>query len=327
MGIISKRPRFISSKSVRGSTPIQKDGHIENLKEQFVLKVSMYSALILAIFGICFGSMVGSSAVVFDGFVALISVGLGLLSVITSRYIYREDDDVFQYGYVRFEPMVTLFKSLVLVIVCVYAFISGIGGIVSGGYEIALGGAMVYTFVALIYCFGLFTYTRYYSKYLDSGLIKVDKTEWLIDCVLYAGSALTFGVIFILDSEQSHPYSRYLDPALLTLLSLFVSLSPIKIAITNLKDLMMVAPKELDDKITQIMESLSKQYQFGDYDTHVAKSGRFYMVEVNILIDKNFPIHSVEQLDELREYICEALQIPSYKIWLSVSFTADPKWL
>ncbi len=65
-------------------------------KEQFVLKVSMYSALILAIFGISFGIFVKSMAVIFDGFVALISVGLGALSVITSRYIYKEDDDIFQ---------------------------------------------------------------------------------------------------------------------------------------------------------------------------------------------------------------------------------------
>ena len=45
-------------------------------KEQFVLKVSMYSALILAIFGISFEIFVKSMAVIFDGFVALISVGL-----------------------------------------------------------------------------------------------------------------------------------------------------------------------------------------------------------------------------------------------------------
>ena len=55
---------------------------------------------------------------------AFISVGLGALSVITSRYIYKEDDDIFQYGYVRFEPMVNLFKSACVGacvrVVCVY---------------------------------------------------------------------------------------------------------------------------------------------------------------------------------------------------------------
>lgn len=325
MGLLHSHPRLIASKRVRDR--IQKEESPNNAKEQRVLKVSTYSALILAIFGITFGSIVSSSAVVFDGFVALISVGLGFLSVITSRYIYKEDDDVFQYGYVRFEPMVNLFKSLVLIVVCVYAFITGIGSIISGGYEIVLGGAMIYTFVALLYSFSLSTYTHFYSKQLDSGLIKVDQTEWLIDCVLYGGSAITFGVIYLLDPQQENPYSHFLDPALLTVLSLFLSVSPIKIAIANFKDLMMVAPKELDDKITEIMEILSEEHQFGDYDTHVAKSGRFYIVEVNILMDKNFQVSSVAELDNLREYICSALQIPAYKIWLSVSFTADPKWL
>ncbi|MEB2792174.1 hypothetical protein Q9Q54_07360 [Campylobacter upsaliensis] len=45
----------------------------------------MYCALILAIFGIGFGIFVKSMAVIFDGFVALISVALGALSVLTSR--------------------------------------------------------------------------------------------------------------------------------------------------------------------------------------------------------------------------------------------------
>ncbi len=56
-----------------------------NQKEQFVLKVSMYCALILAIFDIGFGIFVKSMAVIFDGFVALISLALGALSVLTSR--------------------------------------------------------------------------------------------------------------------------------------------------------------------------------------------------------------------------------------------------
>lgn len=125
-------------------------------KEQFVLKVSMYSALILAIFGISFGIFVKSMAVIFDGFVALISVGLGALSVITSRYIYKEDDDIFQYGYVRFEPMVNLFKSLVLVFVCVYAFINALQSIIHGGYAVELGGAVAYSLCAFVFCAILF---------------------------------------------------------------------------------------------------------------------------------------------------------------------------
>lgn len=89
----------------------------------------------------------------------------------------------------------------------------------------------------------------------------------------------------------------------------------------------MLAPLELDEKITKIMENLSEEFGFSDYDTHVAKSGRFYMVEVNILMQKNFQVKSLNEFDLIRERIEKALEIPSYKIWLSVSFTADKKWL
>lgn len=295
-------------------------------KEQFVLKVSMYSALILAIFGISFGIFVKSMAVIFDGFVALISVGLGALSVITSRYIYKEDDDIFQYGYVRFEPMVNLFKSLVLVFVCVYAFINALQSIIHGGYAVELGGAVSYSLCAFVFCAILFVYTLFYTRLLESDLIKVDNTEWKIDCVLYLGALGAFGVIYFMLSPKS-ALAMYVDPLLLAVLSLMLCVSPIRIAIANFKDLIMVAPSEIDSKITQIMESLSKDFGFSDYDTHVAKSGRFYMVEVNILIDKNCKISSVAEFDCVRDRIEKSLEIPSYKIWLSVSFTGNAKWL
>ncbi|MBS4331619.1 cation diffusion facilitator family transporter [Campylobacter vulpis] len=301
-----------------------------NQKEQFVLKVSMYCALILAIFGIGFGIFVKSMAVIFDGFVALISVALGILSVLTSSYIYKEDDEIFQYGYGRFEPMVNLFKSLILVLVCVYALFDALHSLLNGGYKVALGGAAVYSACAFIFCAILFTYTHFYTRKLDSDLIRVDNAEWRIDCVLYLGALVAFGTIWLCSFWEfawQKEFAFYIDPALLALLSLALIFTPLRIAVANFKDLIMVAPLELDERITKIMEDLSKEFDFSDYDTHVAKSGRFYMVEVNILMQKNFQVKSLNEFDLIRERIEKALEIPSYKIWLSVSFTADKKWL
>ena len=321
--------------------PKNQNPNKEAKKEQKVLKISMFSSAFLAIFGIGFGVAVGSLSIAFDGFISLISVGLGALSVITSRYIYKEDDDVFQYGYVRFEPMVNLFKSLVLVFVCVYAFINALSSLLSGGYEVYLGGAAIYSMCAFIFCFVLFIYTLRASKALESDLIKVDNIEWKIDCVLYLGGIVAFGVIYVvlsgggseantLDSgtlsKSTNALARYIDPALLCVLSSLLCISPAKIAIANFKDLIMVAPKELDEKITHIMEEISQKYGFRDYDTHTAKSGRFFMVEINILVRGDYA-GKVADLDTIREEIQNAIAIPSYKIWLSVSWTTNPQWL
>lgn len=89
----------------------------------------------------------------------------------------------------------------------------------------------------------------------------------------------------------------------------------------------MIAPRDIDDKITEVMESLSAEYGFEDYDTHVAKSGRFFMIEVNLLISDTGAQISVGEMDIIRNKIEQSLEIPSYKIWLLVSFTANPKWL
>ncbi len=364
-----KRP-FI--KSVRGAKAQDTSIAAQSEKEQRVLKISMLSALVLAVFGIGFGVSVKSLAVVFDGFVSLVSVGLGALSVITSRYIYKEDDDIFQYGYVRFEPMVNLFKSLVLVLVCVYAFINAVSSILRGGYSVDFGGVAVYSLCAFVFCLTLFTYTKLAQRALESDLIKVDNVEWKIDCVLYAGAIVAFSLVYLSISNSAlsvdfseaaatyeslnstlnlsensanfasnssqfqalwlnflsfiNKFSHFIDPFLLALLSLVLCVSPLKIAVANFKDLVMLAPPELDERITQIMEQTSAKYGFKDYDTHTAKSGRFFMVEINILVQQDFE-SSVANLDAIREEIERTLAIPSYKIWLSISFTTNPKWL
>lgn len=367
-----KRP-FI--KSVRDYLPVnesvEQSLQMQSAKEQRVLKVSMLSALVLAIFGVGFGVWAKSLAVVFDGFVCLVSVGLGALSVVTSRYIYKDDDEIFQFGYVRFEPMVNLFKSLVLVLVCVYAFINAVSSLFSGGYEVEFGGVAVYSGFALVFCFVLFIYTRQACRALESDLIRVDNTEWKIDCALYAGAIAAFGLVYLSVSQISaladenlanlkalnalnlsenltilstlsnssfihefwldfvffiDKFSHYIDPFLLAVLSLALCVSPLKIAVANFKDLVMLAPPALDERITQLMQEVSAKHGFKDYDTHTAKSGRFFMVEINILVDRDFA-GSVASLDTIREEIEQALAIPSYKIWLSISFTTKAKWL
>ena len=284
-------------------------------------------ALLLAVFGILFGVISKTQAIIFDGFVAFVSVGLGYLSVITSKYIYKDDDDIFQYGYVRFELMINLFKSLILLIVCVYAFISALSGVIKGGYDIYLGAATIYSIFAFVISSAMFFITRYFYRILESDLIKVDNVEWKIDCILYIGGIAAFGLVYVFDSVQNSTFSKMIDPVLLLLLSMILVFSPLKIAIANFKDLIMVAPSDMDSKITDIMDRLSREDVFGNYDTHIAKSGRFYMIEVNILLDDKSKILSVNDFDNIRDEIERSLNIPSYKIWLSVSFTKNPKWL
>lgn len=168
---------------------------IQSQKEQFVLKISLYCAVILAIFGITYGIYTGSKAIIFDGLVAFLSIILILLSVITSKFIYKEDDDIFQYGYMRFEPMVNLFKSLILLILCAYALINGIQEILDGGYEVKFDKAMLYSFFSMLLSIGIWLYTAYQAKILGSPLISVDSLEWFIDSVLYMGGFLVFGAV------------------------------------------------------------------------------------------------------------------------------------
>ena len=146
-----------------------------------------------------------------------------------------------------FELMINLFKSLILLIVCVYAFISALSGVIKGGYDIYLGAATIYSIFAFVISSAMFFITRYFYRILESDLIKVDNVEWKIDCILYIGGIAAFGLVYVFDSVQNSTFSKMIDPVLLLLLSMILVFSPLKTAIANFKDLIMVAPSDMMD--------------------------------------------------------------------------------
>ena len=149
---------------------------------------------------------------------------------------------------------------------------------------------MLYSFFSMLLSIGIWLYTAYQAKILGSPLISVDSLEWFIDSVLYMGGFLVFGAVWLFDKESQTIWARYLDPALLVLLSMILAVMPLKVFIKNLADLVMVAPKDMDDKIDTLLQN-------------------------------------IDEMDLIRDEIEQGLDIPSYKIWLSVSFTKNPKWL
>lgn len=240
---------------------------IQSQKEQFVLKISLYCAVILAIFGITYGIYIGSKAIIFDGLVAFLSVILILLSVITSKFIYKEDDDIFQYGYMRFEPMINLFKSLILLILCAYALINGIQEILDGGYEVKFDKAMLYSFFSMLLSIGIWLYTAYQAKILSSPLISVDSLEWFIDSVVYMGGFLVFGAVWLFDKESQTIWARYLDPALLVLLSMILAVMPLKVFIKNLAPLIAKNKSQIVKIGTELGVDFSHTYSCYESDS------------------------------------------------------------
>ncbi|EAS42822.1 cation transporter [Photobacterium profundum] len=296
-------------------------------KERMALKLSLAGTVLVASLGIGYGLYVDSNAILLDGMFSLLSMGMTGLSLYTAYLVTKPDDKQFQFGYAHIEPLINVINGLLILITCLFAFLSGVKTIIDGGHEIVLEHALIYAVLSTICCFGIYFVETSIAKSVDSELVKVDSQEWLVDGILSAAILVGFILVLTFDSMGYTRWNAYIDPILVSTLSIAASILPIKVLRRNFKEVLLVAPQNKAQRhVDRTIERLSKAYRFDGYTHHLAKTGRQYDLEINILV-KDDSLWTTKRQDHIRQIIWDELSDDLGETWLSVSFTGQERWL
>ncbi|MGF1861854.1 cation diffusion facilitator family transporter [Photobacterium profundum] len=296
-------------------------------KERMALKLSLAGTVLVASLGIGYGLYVDSNAILLDGMFSLLSMGMTGLSLYTAYLVTKPDDKQFQFGYAHIEPLINVINGLLILITCLFAFLSGVKTIIDGGHEIVLEHAFIYAVLSTICCFGIYFVETSIAKSVDSELVKVDSQEWLVDGILSAAILVGFILVLTFDSMGYTRWNAYIDPILVSTLSIAASILPIKVLRRNFKEVLLVAPQNKAQRhVDRTIERLSKAYRFDGYTHHLAKTGRQYDLEINILV-KDDSLWTTKRQDHIRQIIWDELSDDLGETWLSVSFTGQERWL
>ena len=300
---------------------------MSNRGEQALLKQSTFLMLAVAIAGIVTGVVSGAQSILFDGFFSLIATFIKVLMLITAKLIAKESNQRFQFGFWHLEPMVLLIEGSFLFLIAIYAFLNGVFGIINGGREIELGLVIVYAAVFTVVEFAYFFYVRHRNRKLKSTLLQFDNISWLVDAMLSAGLLVSFLAALLLKTQGYAEWAVYVDPLILILLALSMLAPAFRILGPALRDVLGIAPDQLDDKVNQVLAEAKIEHGFDDYVSYVQKHGRACFIEIHIVLPTDYRLHSVVQLDALREEISAKLGKPDAARWLTISFTGDKKWI
>lgn len=304
--------------------------------EKRALQLSLFGTLIASGSGLLAGFLFNSQAILLDGVFSLLSMGMTGLALYTTQLIHRPEDDTFQFGYSHLEPLASVLQGLVILAICIVAFFTGIETLLSGGSEVKLSFASVYTVLLTALCFGIYYFERRIVGVSRSELIRVDAQEWLIDGILSSTLLVGF-VAAIIIKQSNHPdWSKFIpmiDPILTILLALFASILPIRVMSKNFREVLLVSPAHVNEQVQARLESIIAAYGFSDYSCHLAKTGRKYDLEINLLIAEPEAWTIAEQ-DAFRAVIDSQLVKPLLETgedkgqtWLTISFTAERRWL
>ncbi|QZI70155.1 cation transporter [Pseudomonas protegens] len=300
---------------------------MSNRGEQALLKQSTVLMFAVAIAGIVTGFVSGAQSILFDGFFSLIATFIKVLMLITAKLIAKESNHRFQFGFWHLEPMVLLIEGSFLLLIAIYAFLNGVFGIINGGREVELGMVIFYAGFFAVAEFAYFFYVRRRNRKLKSSLIQFDNISWLVDAMLSVGLLVSFIIALLLKQYGHGQWAVYVDPAILILLALSMLPPALKILRPALRDVLGIAPDQLDEKVRSVMEEAMVAYGFQEYISYVQKHGRARFIEIHIVLPADYPLQDVATLDRLREEISSELGEADAARWLTISFTGDRKWI
>ncbi|QJQ94672.1 MULTISPECIES: cation diffusion facilitator family transporter [Halomonadaceae] len=296
--------------------------------EQRTLKLSITTTLLVSALGVTFGLLAGSRSILFDGVFSTIDAAMSGLALLVVRLAVREASQRFQHGFWHLEPMVAALNGSILILLCFYAFLNAVQGLMEGGRELAFGLAIVYAVVVTCACFAMYAYERSVVQRVDSELLRIDMQGWLMAGLITAALLAAFVIAMVLEQTAYAHLTAYVDSLLLAIITLCFMPVPVGIVRRALGEIFLIAPSALDREVHAAMVPVMERDGLLEYHSYVAKSGRGHFIEIHIVTTPIFAADKgIKVLDEIREEISAGLTIPHERRWFTVSFTANPRWL
>jgi cation diffusion facilitator family transporter len=294
--------------------------------EQTTLKFSIALTVILGLIGVGSGLATGSQAIIFDGMYSFVDVVPTIVSLVVVKLIAQGSSHRFQYGYWHLEPLVAVLRDSILAVACIYAAVDAVNNLASGGSDVSYGMAAVWTGALSIIGIAMTVYLWRRARALQSPMLRIDSRSWLVSACLSLALVIGFGIALGLHGTRFEGWVPYLDAIALLVISLAMLPVPLIGLWRSLRDVLQVAPDELDAQVQAVMKSIVSERAFVDYSSYVAKVGRARFVEIHVLVPGDSRIDTAAA-DSIRRDIAKRLNAVLPSFWLTVDFTADRAWL
>ena len=294
--------------------------------EQRALKFSLFGILFFVLLAIGFALLTKSDAILFDGIFSLIAFCTTLVTMKVARLAERPDDDQFHFGYNAMEPTLNLFKSLIVIVTCVFALVEAVNRLMAGGNPAAYGWAMVYGAFATSGCFIVAWLMYRSSRDHRSDLVSVEAKTWFVDGLLSGSVLLGFITAWLLEQSDSAHLAPLVDPILLITIVLLALPVPGKIMLDSFREVIAMAPPEhIVDEIEERLLQALAQVDAGHVELRVSKRGRVTYLLVHVVVGERFVVKDIAELDSIRKHCETSLKIWNPQILMDMLFVRDPQ--
>lgn len=293
-------------------------------REQKALLISLYGVIFFIVLALGFAVFTNSGAILFDGIYSLIAFCTALITLKVAKLAEKPDDDLFHFGYTSLEPTLNLFKSLIVIVACVYAGVEAIMRMLDGGTVAEYGWAVVYGVFSSAGCFVVAGILKKMGRDTRSGLLAVEAKTWFVDGLFSLSVLLGFIAAWLINQTEYADLAPYVDPLLLTVLVVLALPIPLKIMLESLREVILMAPSseivdEIDEKLQEFLGHIPNQL----IEIRVTKRGRNTYVLVHVVVTDEFRINRVKELDDIRHQVMHRMEQWKPELVLDIMFVED----
>lgn len=303
--------------------------------ERGVLRTSIAVTFVISFLGIGFGLFSGSFSIVFDGVYSLIDAGMSLLSLIVvnlitsyavADHLSRKLRERFSFGLWHLEPMVLGLNATLLISAALYALVTAIGSLLSGGRDLEFGSAVIYAAVTVIACAGIAAVEWRANRKIGSEFVRLDVRGWIMSAGISAALLIAFMIGLAVQGTSWQWISPYIDPAVLAAVCVLIIPLPISTVRQALADIFLVTPVDLKKHLDTVAAAFVAKHGFVSYRAYVARVGRSKEIELYFIVPADAPARTIGEWDVLRDEIGDLVGDDGPNRWLTVVFTGDPEW-
>ncbi|MBR5645867.1 MAG: cation transporter [Treponema sp.] len=276
-------------------------------EKKIVSKLSTIGILgnvLLAAFKLISGILGNSGAMISDAVHPLSDVFATLIAYIGVLMSKRPEDKEHPYGHERLECVASLILGIILAVTGLGIGYTGIHKIIEPSeLEVPTLLPLIAAVVSIVVKEGMFWYTMYYAKKLDSSAFKADAWHHRSDAISSVGSFIGIGL-----AKIGYPIMDPIASIIICLCILKVSFDITKDALEKMLDTS--CSKEFEDDVQNFIKQ--QQGVEGIDLFHTRQFGNKVYVELEISVDRN---RTLVEAHEIAETVHKNLeeQFPSIK--------------
>jgi predicted Co/Zn/Cd cation transporter (cation efflux family) len=288
--------------------------------ERRVLRLSLLATSSMALLGIVWGVVSGSSVILFDGMYGALGMGLTWLSMVASRLVAGGPTAKYPFGREALAPLVIAVQGVALFATCTYATVDAVLVIVDGGSDVSASSAVVYGVITAVAALAVWSAIRGPAR--RSELLAAEATQWLAGTALSVAVIIAFGVAIVLDRADIGWAGAYVDPVLVIVACAVLVPAPVRMLRTTIVELLEGAPDpEVQKPVRAAVHEVGQEFGLDEPYLRMTKVGRKLYVEVDFLVAGGD--WSVADEDRIRRSLLTRLTTLPYDLWLNVELSGE----